>query len=320
MSDEKTALPTHRQCTFEFKNHSNITLWRPRVHVVSGTCEEPLTPLFRPSESGSALFKKTPHTACGSVGVLTYDLQTECGQLMEEKMAVMFSNPYDFNLHSNWFAVGFFDMSRDCNSSLFDEMYNKFLDSIPSSSHLKLLGIMSTSYQCIVYLKNQSKITLFNKSIFLKNGQCVDTLPQSLGPSGSGSGLFKSEPGAATGSSAVFSYNLEKINGEMMDEKIAVMFDNPDDCHQQNKCFAVGLFAKSRACDETLYKQMRYDRQTTFVRVKAGQPLSYDGGNLTINVTMSDDDISVIKVEVWDKSTTENPDDFLFRDVIPPRS
>ncbi|KAM3598987.1 uncharacterized protein V6R79_025207 [Siganus canaliculatus] len=125
MSAENSSLSTHRQCSIAFENQSTSTLCIPSVFIESGTCEDPLPPSLGPSESGSALFKKTPYTACGSVGVLTYNLQNECGQLMEEKMAVMFSNPCDFNLYSNWFAVGFFDKNRVCDYSLYDEMYNR---------------------------------------------------------------------------------------------------------------------------------------------------------------------------------------------------
>ncbi|KAM3598144.1 uncharacterized protein V6R79_014162 [Siganus canaliculatus] len=124
MSVQKTSLPTHRQCSINFKNDSTSTLCIPSVFIESGICEESLPSSLGPSESGSALFKKTPHAAAGVVGVLTYNLKNASGELMEEKMAVMFSNPYDFNLYSNWFAVGFFDKNRVCDSSLYEEMYN----------------------------------------------------------------------------------------------------------------------------------------------------------------------------------------------------
>ncbi|KAM3597591.1 uncharacterized protein V6R79_006599 [Siganus canaliculatus] len=123
MSAESTSLPTHRQCTIELKNESTYPLCSPSVFIVSGICEDPLPPFLRPSESGSVLFKKTPNSPRGAVGVLTYHLLSTSGELMEEKMAVMFSNPFDFNLYSNWFAVGFFDKSRVCDSSLYEEMY-----------------------------------------------------------------------------------------------------------------------------------------------------------------------------------------------------
>ena len=44
------------------------------------------------------------------------------------KMAVMFSNPYDFNIHKNLFAVGIFDKSTQCNKDLYHHMYNDTKD------------------------------------------------------------------------------------------------------------------------------------------------------------------------------------------------
>uniref|UniRef100_A0A4W6ELC0 Actinoporin-like protein n=1 Tax=Lates calcarifer TaxID=8187 RepID=A0A4W6ELC0_LATCA len=75
------------------------------------------------SSSGRALFIQTPHTAQGAVGVFTYDLLNKSTNDSTEKMAVMFSVPYDFNLYSNWFAAGIFVKSRECNYDLYHQMY-----------------------------------------------------------------------------------------------------------------------------------------------------------------------------------------------------
>ncbi|XP_030592682.1 DELTA-stichotoxin-Hcr4b-like [Archocentrus centrarchus] len=112
-------LPTHRQCSIELKNGcSNYTLLNPSVH-------KPLPLVIDPSSTGSALFMKTPNTACGAVGVFTYDLRNKSTVESTEKLAVMFSVPYDFNLYSNWCAVGIFDKSKECNYDLYYQMYNK---------------------------------------------------------------------------------------------------------------------------------------------------------------------------------------------------
>ncbi|XP_044037706.1 uncharacterized protein LOC122869124 [Siniperca chuatsi] len=115
---------THRQCTIELENKcSAYTLCNPSWSIVSGSCAKALPPTLGPSESGSSLFIKTPHRARGSVGVLTYDLQIESTEECDGKMAVMFSVPYDFNLYSNWYAVGLFDENKVCDYSLYEEMY-----------------------------------------------------------------------------------------------------------------------------------------------------------------------------------------------------
>ncbi|XP_067332503.1 DELTA-sagatoxin-Srs1a-like isoform X1 [Channa argus] len=124
------SIPTHRQCTIEIQNKSSVyILSNPQclsgfsVHAVSGSCDKPLPPTLSPTESGSALFIKTPHTACGSVGVFTYDLHNKATATYDGRVAVMFSVPYDFNLYSNWYAVGVFGVEKHCDKHLYEAMY-----------------------------------------------------------------------------------------------------------------------------------------------------------------------------------------------------
>lgn len=120
------ALPTHRQCDIEVMNEcTTFTLCNPRTFTSSGSCATPLPPTVAPLKSGNAVFQKTPHTARGAVGVFTYDLLNMGRNQTAEKIAVMFSVPYDFNVHSNWYAVGVFNKSKQCDSDLYCEMYNK---------------------------------------------------------------------------------------------------------------------------------------------------------------------------------------------------
>ncbi|XP_054861392.1 DELTA-sagatoxin-Srs1a-like [Amphiprion ocellaris] len=115
---------THRQCAVQIHNDSkNYILCSPMVFLDSGRCLNTLPSTIGPSLHGSALFIKTHDTACGSVGVFTYDLYNESTKRHEKKMAVMFSNPYDFNINSNLYAVGLFDKKQLCDHSLFSKMY-----------------------------------------------------------------------------------------------------------------------------------------------------------------------------------------------------
>ncbi|XP_062295101.1 DELTA-sagatoxin-Srs1a-like [Scomber scombrus] len=157
--------PTHRQCSIEIRNEcKGFSLCNPRMHIVSGTCAIPLLPLIGSTKSGKAQFVKTPHTACGSVGVFTYDLQKTDADQSTEKIAVMFSVPYDFNMYSNWYAVGIFDKSKECNHDLYYEMYNNTHQSFArgkakdsclthKGDHVTVMATMSDSYQPIIKLQ-----------------------------------------------------------------------------------------------------------------------------------------------------------------------
>ncbi|KAM3598509.1 uncharacterized protein V6R79_018944 [Siganus canaliculatus] len=330
MSAEASSFSTHRQCTLDFKNESTSTLLNPSVFIESGICEESLPPSLGPSESGSALFKKTPYAATGAVGVLTYDLKNASGEHLQEKMTVMFSNPFDFNLYCNWFAVGFFDRSRVCDYSLYDEMYKgsetTFVRDkagrslIYKGQHVTINASMSDTYtpviklevedtpvpshrQCTIHFKNESKSTLLSPSEFMQRGVVVDTPPKTLGPSVSGSALFQNLPVDTWGAAGVMTYNVRDSSGKVIDRKVAIMFRNSSDgqgCQCSGNIFAVGLFIRSRPCDESLYNEMLNEEPTTFVRGEAGQPLSYDGQGVTIKVDMSAAHNSVIQVEFSD--------------------
>ncbi|XP_076151975.1 uncharacterized protein LOC143135131 [Alosa pseudoharengus] len=119
----QNVLPTHRQCNIEIENTSIFTLYNPRSYCNSEFCAAPLPPRLGPSETGSACFSKNPNAACGAVAVFTYDIYEKSKDRSIGKIAVIFSNPYDFNLYSNWYAVGVFNMKKPCDYELYKEMY-----------------------------------------------------------------------------------------------------------------------------------------------------------------------------------------------------
>uniref|UniRef100_A0A1A7Y965 Si:ch211-119d14.3 n=1 Tax=Iconisemion striatum TaxID=60296 RepID=A0A1A7Y965_9TELE len=116
------ATPTHRQCSIELKNDtSHYTLYNLSVYLSSGCCSVPFPPTIRSSNSGEAVFTKTPNASQGSVGVFTYDLLNNSTKVSTEKAAVLFVVPTDLN--SVAYAVGVFDHSKDCGQDLFKEMF-----------------------------------------------------------------------------------------------------------------------------------------------------------------------------------------------------
>uniref|UniRef100_A0A3B4H1L9 DELTA-sagatoxin-Srs1a n=1 Tax=Pundamilia nyererei TaxID=303518 RepID=A0A3B4H1L9_9CICH len=113
-----------RQSTIHITNKTHgYTLCNPSLHLVSGLCQIPLPTKLKPSESGNALFSKIGGTACGSVGVFTYDLYNPATDRADKKIAIMFSVPFDYGRYSNWFAVGAFDRETNCDNDLYHKMY-----------------------------------------------------------------------------------------------------------------------------------------------------------------------------------------------------
>ncbi|XP_029996031.1 bryoporin-like [Sphaeramia orbicularis] len=164
------ASPTHRQCNVEITNVcKDYSLSNPRMYLDSGHCAIPQSPFIDSGTSDVAVFVKTPNTACGSVGVITYDLQDNKTQQSTKKMAVMFSVPYDFNFYSNVYAVGIFDHSRECDKTLYNEMisgsgsFARKKAKEPGSliyegGTFTIMATMSDTYQPVIKLRISQKI------------------------------------------------------------------------------------------------------------------------------------------------------------------
>ena len=77
-----------------------------------------LTPprVVQPQTREGLVGQKTPHTATGCVGTISWTIGNTGKMLV-----VMYSVPFDHNLHSNWCAVGIFPTSN--TSNFFKTMY-----------------------------------------------------------------------------------------------------------------------------------------------------------------------------------------------------
>ncbi|KAI4874694.1 hypothetical protein NFI96_021607 [Prochilodus magdalenae] len=114
---------TNRNVTIQITNCSDTyILANPRTHTTSGYCYLPPQPTIAKKTQVACSFSKTPHTARGSSGVLTYQiLQNETDNVGE--LAIMFSVPYDYNMYENWFGLGIFEAGFSCDAVLFKLMY-----------------------------------------------------------------------------------------------------------------------------------------------------------------------------------------------------
>uniref|UniRef100_A0A669ECU3 Actinoporin-like protein n=1 Tax=Oreochromis niloticus TaxID=8128 RepID=A0A669ECU3_ORENI len=114
-----------RQSAIHITNQAQgYTLQNPSLHLVSGLCQIPLPTKLEPFESGNALFSKIGGTARGTVGVFTYDLYDQSTNRADKKIGVMFSVPFDYGLYCNWYAVGVFGRTTNCDYDLYRKMYH----------------------------------------------------------------------------------------------------------------------------------------------------------------------------------------------------
>ncbi|KAJ7992375.1 hypothetical protein DPEC_G00277870 [Dallia pectoralis] len=119
-------LSTGRNCTVEITNvTSAYCLINPKVYMSSGFCHHPPQPTVRITQTEVCSFTKDDDTATGAVGVLTYDLFHMQRRVCSERVAVMFSVPYDYNFYKNWLAVGVFEATRPCDKQLYKHMYQE---------------------------------------------------------------------------------------------------------------------------------------------------------------------------------------------------
>ncbi|XP_070846830.1 DELTA-actitoxin-Afr1e-like [Chaetodon trifascialis] len=117
-------LTSRRNVTIEITNVTkDYCLIDPVVYLESGNCHSPPQPTVRPLRTEVCNFSKTSAKASGAVGVLTYDVFERHSKAAKETIAIMFSVPYDYNMYKNWAAVGIYSKGKECNESLYKEMY-----------------------------------------------------------------------------------------------------------------------------------------------------------------------------------------------------
>uniref|UniRef100_A0A3B4AXQ3 Uncharacterized protein n=1 Tax=Periophthalmus magnuspinnatus TaxID=409849 RepID=A0A3B4AXQ3_9GOBI len=156
-------LTTNRNCTIEVTNvSSHYCLINPQVYMASGFSQHPPQPTIRTAKVEVCTFTKDDNTATGSVGLLTYDLFHMQGRHCNERMAIMFSVPFDRNLYKNKLAIGIFPNSTACDKQLYNLMYDgkdmsNFTRSDTNGSglvyqgpHLDVRATMSTVGRAIV--------------------------------------------------------------------------------------------------------------------------------------------------------------------------
>jgi len=77
----------------------------------------------RPLKTEVCNFSKSSGKVTGAVGVMTYDLFKRQNDSASEKLAIMFSVPYDNSTYKNWLAIAIYAADKKCDEALYKEMY-----------------------------------------------------------------------------------------------------------------------------------------------------------------------------------------------------
>ncbi|XP_059827356.1 hydra actinoporin-like toxin 7 [Hypanus sabinus] len=103
------------------KSRCNI-LTEPATYNYSGRVHSPPPPTIDWGQKGVCIFIKTPHTACGAVGVLSYNFGNS-------QISLMVSNPYDYSSYSIEYALYVHDQTTSTDYNLYNKMYNELTES-----------------------------------------------------------------------------------------------------------------------------------------------------------------------------------------------
>uniref|UniRef100_A0A0E9WXH3 Uncharacterized protein n=1 Tax=Anguilla anguilla TaxID=7936 RepID=A0A0E9WXH3_ANGAN len=112
-----------RSVVINLNNNTSYMLINPQVYTYSGYCYVPPQPSVEKRKTEVCSFGQTKGTACGAVGVLTYDITEDRKKKAVERLAIMFSVPFNYNHYENWFALGLSDIDQACDHSLYNRMY-----------------------------------------------------------------------------------------------------------------------------------------------------------------------------------------------------
>ncbi|XP_055049405.2 tereporin-Ca1-like [Misgurnus anguillicaudatus] len=160
---------TNRNCTIEINNMSDVyCLNKPKFYTYSGSCWHPPQPTISCKKTGICAFTKIGFTACGAVGVLTYDLFHMENHECTDRIAILFSVPFN-GLYDNTFGVGVITTDRECNEGLYEKMYyesdNRFIRGKAkeggityNAQRVKLEATMSNVGKAIIKLEIHDKL------------------------------------------------------------------------------------------------------------------------------------------------------------------
>uniref|UniRef100_UPI0037E88CCC DELTA-thalatoxin-Avl1a-like n=1 Tax=Semicossyphus pulcher TaxID=241346 RepID=UPI0037E88CCC len=163
---------------------------------------------------------------------------------------------------------------------------------------------LTTNRNCVIEIKNYTtSFCLYNPKVHMESGFAFSPPTPTLRTNLTEVCSFTKDDNTASGAVGVLTYDMYNMRDHLCTEMMAVMFSVPFDYNFYKNWLGVGIFEKSRACDEKLFKFMYNDKDfTNFVRHEAdGSGVVFRGNLLDVRATMSDEGRAIIKLELFDK-------------------
>ncbi|XP_047465166.1 DELTA-sagatoxin-Srs1a-like [Mugil cephalus] len=163
---------------------------------------------------------------------------------------------------------------------------------------------LTTNRNCTIEITNVSSVfCLINPKIHMESGFPFSPPQPTVRTTKTEVCSFTKDDNTATGAVGVLTYELFDMRQRHCNELIAIMFSVPFDYNFYKNWLGVGIFEKTRACDDKLYDLMYKGKDfTNFVRHEAdGSGVVYKGRAVDVRACMSDEGRAMIKLEVYDR-------------------
>nr|XP_025976305.1 DELTA-thalatoxin-Avl1a-like [Dromaius novaehollandiae] len=120
---EHSAQDVGRSVLIEITNNvEHVTLRNPRSYCFSGHSHHPPPVQIPPGTVGKCIFVKRSYSLRGSVGVLVYEADTF-------SLAIMFSNPFDYNLYYIEFGLKLTPSNQQLQNM--EELFRNMMETTP---------------------------------------------------------------------------------------------------------------------------------------------------------------------------------------------
>uniref|UniRef100_A0A8C7ZYK9 Uncharacterized protein n=1 Tax=Oryzias sinensis TaxID=183150 RepID=A0A8C7ZYK9_9TELE len=163
---------------------------------------------------------------------------------------------------------------------------------------------LATNRNCTIELTNVSSVyCLANPKVHMESGFSFSPPQPTVRTAKTEVCSFIKDDNTATGAVGVLTYQMVDMRLRSCSDLMAIMFSVPFDYSFYKNWLGVGVFEKTRACDDKLFDHMYKSNDfTNFVRQEAdGSGLLFQGKEVDVRACMSNEGKAMIKLELYDK-------------------